>query len=735
MEEKKKNVLEKITNNKKIDVLDWLCISLEDLLTTNENGITYLECLINNGVDFDYKIKKEIGNSLEALYICAKNNKIDWLWNNCNEDLFFKEVEGNKKLIEYILENNVKTSSLFFPLFKKHTEIIDYLQKYNVKDEFTSLSNDIITKLFIKNEDGYLYDKYKDNPFIRKMALRKAPKELFVSYCIKNNDYELLKEGNESVLLYDIGNGKKVIDELFDKGYIPSFNWYTFESKELLDKLIEKKRFDLLYNAELPLLLSEYNDGDTYLDLMIEKHNEGIDVHLEQMAFDYICYPSEMTADLMLALARNDLQGYIPDVNINMLLYKSTSDRYSVIEYLINKDKDITKSKLLPLCYKNDDPKLAVILRNMGVDDTQIKHSVNEMRLVDQIIKSYNDDYSKDCVSLCPNLLLELKELFYNDEISNKNLIDDLIVSYKYLTSIENPKNSFFIKELEQLIEIKKHNPDRLLYVKGGDCSYFSESKGVVISDSFISTINHETSHALHYYLANNIEPDNYNQLIEKIRNNPNNIKRIEEYSNRFLELKRTIKSQISKSKINEYYDNLYQGNKLMDLHFFLNKSKEEQKERFKDDYNEQVLDTILARSFSIDEFIKQRTEIEIDEMVDATFRNDFGALIAIGDIIDAIYLGKFKNGIVYNDKGLNIKPAYGHGINYYRKGTKGFLEMIANYGSIIKSKDSDAMIEYLRYIVGDELVDTIKDVYENKIINSNIYIKDNIKGDMVNGR
>ena len=45
---------------------------------------------------------------------------------------------------------------------------------------------------------------------------------------------------------------------------------------------------------------------------------------------------------------------------------------------------------------------------------------------------------------------------------------------------------------------------------------------------------------------------------------------------------------------------------------------------------------------------------------------------------------------------------------------------MIADYGQIIKSKNGDEMIIYLRSIVGDEMVDMIKEFYEKRILDSN---------------
>ena len=50
---------------------------------------------------------------------------------------------------------------------------------------------------------------------------------------------------------------------------------------------------------------------------------------------------------------------------------------------------------------------------------------------------------------------------------------------------------------------------------------------------------------------------------------------------------------------------------------------------------------------------------------------------------------------------------------------------MIANYGTILKSKNSSKIFSYLRSIVGDELVNLLKDVYENNILDSKAYIHD----------
>ena len=222
--------------------------------------------------------------------------------------------------------------------------------------------------------------------------------------------------------------------------------------------------------------------------------------------------------------------------------------------------------------------------------------------------------------------------------------------------------------------------------------------------------------------------PSNYLEVIESVRNDPSTILKVKEYSDKFNEIKDMITKSISKSQIEEYYDSKYTGDSVIDLSNFLRSSKEEQKEKYKNAYSESVLDTLLAKTYSVDEYIKMRKEIEVFEMRDAILRNDYDAFIAIGDIIDAIFFGKYRNGVLLDEGGKSVGRAYGHGIGYYRNLSSGFDEMIANYGSILKSPHSKEILAYLRYIVGDQVVDMIEDCYQNRILNSTKYINEEEK-------
>ena len=720
-EERRNQMLDGIKSGKVSFIGSWNDITLSDLLSVDENNIPYFEYVFKNNVYFSEVVERELFSNLDVLYFCAKNDYFKRIYIVPDEDIYFEKSQDGKNLIEYIIKHNVEVSYSFFSKFEKHVELVDYLVKYDIFS-LSRLSPKLIDLLLEEQNGIYLVDKYIHDPDVMDVVFRKGTNNKILSYCSAKNDYTMLKDANEELLLYDMGDGKKVIEFLLDNEIDPTFSGFYFNSSYILELLVERNRFDLLYGADLSLLLSWYDGDRTFLDLMIEKQKQGIDVHLERLSFKYWNNPTKMTAMVLIKLAQNDFQAFVPSITSGMLLYKKYGEKESVLEQMIDIDRELVISKILPSCIDRNDPDFVLILKNLGIEDSVIDFKATETKFSDLYIDEYNERYARDSVSVCPELLYELKDLFYQDGISDKAAIDSLIISYTYLTSEESPNKEMFVQELKHLIDIKKNNYDKFTYTKTDDGAYFRRGGGVCLNNNVISTINHETSHALHYYLASNYVPENYLEVISRARSSEGMIDRVGEYSKRIAQLRENIRSDISKSKIEEYYKNLYQGDKLLELSLFLAKSKEEQKEELIRDYNEQVLDVILARTYSVDEFIRQRIEIEVFEMVDATFRNDYDALIAIGDIIDAIFMGKFMNGALFDENGLDIKSAYGHGISYYDNTFRGFAEMIANYGSIIKSQNSEGILIYLRSIVGDEVVDMIKNVYENNILGLQSY-------------
>lgn len=688
-------------------------ITLNDLLKKDKNNHYYLEYVCQKKLFFSRELADDILNNLEALKICIKYNYLNWIISINNEDIFLKKNKNGKNLMDYIFENNINYGFFFISYFNKRYEIIDYLLKYR-KEDIYQLSYNIVDLIFTEKKGRFIVDKYVDNDDFIKEIMMKVSSNKLVNYCIKKNNLSLLKYADEEVLLMRY-KGKYIIEYLLDLKIDSLFYNYYFKDKRIINILIARNRIDLLYKADLDLLFDNYNDK-TYFDLMIEEHKKGIDVHFEKMNINFNKYTSYIIALKLMYMAHNDIIGYVPEITIPMLLYKSKFDKKMVIEWLIEMDKDITINKIIDICRKKYEPDFGIILRNLGIDDNLIiikDESVKYYKLyIDKFNSNYIDDYNDE-------LLIELKNLFYQDNISDKEIIDTLIKSYQYLLRVNYDK---YIKEVKKLIEIKKNYPNNFVYKKSNNNSYFSSEKGIGIERIIISTINHETTHALHYYLSDEYVPDNYFEVRNRVVNDKNVLKRVKEYSIKFQEIKEQLLNTISKEDISNYYDLLYQGDNLLELAKFLMNSKDEKKEKYKNNYLKPVLDTILAKIYSTDEFIRQRKEIEKFDLIDSMFKCNYDAFIAIGDIIDEIFSGKFRNDVLYDESGNNINHTYGHGIKYYLYLNKNFLEMIANYGVIIKSKNSNEMILYLRSIIGNEMVDLLENVYEEKMLKSEIF-------------
>ena len=720
----KKSILEKIKNNECLQILwkEWKCLTADDLLSKDETNTSYFEYLCRNKVLFHYDLDdsclKGLKVNKEALLISLKYEHIKWISKFENEDIFFEPIIDGKNFIEYALENNMNWFGKSD--FKKRIEIIDYFYKFDASSIYL-LTTELISKLFEKVDGKYYYDKYKDDINVHIKVINKASFESIYNYCVDTNNYDLLKFCNEEVLLTNVENDKTLLEMMLDMNIVPV---YSIKEDKTLKIFVEKNRLDLLSKASLYDLSNKYDDNNTYLDLMLKEQKNGKEMYLETKDFGY--YKDKSVDDIvkiLLIYLKNNMIGYIIEKlndKLDVLMYKGKEDK-SVLEVLLDFDRDLIMTNIVNKLKIKKNAEFFIFLKSLGIDDKVLKIETDTKYFKDEYVKDSSAVYDKGYESEYEDLLIELRDLFYNDGESEKELVDALITSYRYLTSVNN---EFGIIELKNLIEIKKKEPKEFTYVSTNDGAYYSNKK-VHLSDLTIGTINHETSHALHYFLADEYIPEEYEDVVERARNNPQFIDRIKEFTAFFKTIESTIKENVVASKVDEYVGSKYTGDKLDELNKFLISTKEEQKEKLKDTYPEDVLDILLEKTYSVDSFIEQRKKIEERELMVAILFNDYSEYASISDIIDAIVRGKGMNDVIIDEKGENIGLSAGHGIGYYtsRNGEKGFFEMIANYGEIMKSKNAEKMIEYLRYIVGDEVVDMIDNCYRNKMLGSTRYI------------
>ena len=494
-------------------------------------------------------------------------------------------------------------------------------------------------------------------------------------------------------------------------------------------KILQKKSNYSILNfcTNVEQLFSYLDDGQLVIEYILDKKFDEYINHQNKDIIDIIdnCYKygSNELATLFIMMAEKGIINYVlPSISKDMLLCKKNDDEKSVIEWLLEYNKELAMTNIISKCEEKNDPDFVIVLKVLGIDDFDFDIKIPEVQFSREFIKQYNANYDNNCISPCEDMLIELQTLFYQDSISDKSLVDALIKSYRYLTSLGN---DLFIMEVRQLIEIKKRYPDKFVYKKINTGAYFSPNKGsLFLSNDVINIINHETTHALHFYLSDSHVPNNYFEVIERARNNPQIIQRIWNFKQKYDNIMEISASKVPFQKIDDYFDSMYRGKKRIKLEKFLKLAKKQQKQRFQSDYSEDVLDVIMTKSYSVDKFIEQRKKIEELEVYEAILDNEYVAFFAIGDIIDAIFLGQLYNGVLKNTDGSYIQIDTGHGIDYYSDSENGFDEMIAEYGTIIKSKNNKEMLSYLRYIVGDEVVDMIEDVYINRVLGSEKFIK-----------
>ncbi len=698
---KKEKLVEEIKNGSK-KVIKEKDIFLEDFLEPMEDGTTLLEFVVKNNVEFS-SFNHELFKNLDALVIL-----IGYKYNISiyDEKLLYKDIGNNKKLIDLLIEKgdifNITIAS------KNDLQIMDYCVKY---DRFDIINDKILEELFVERDGHFLAEKYlSNNKFISSLNFNKIDNSKLLKL-FKMGYKNVLINASEDLLLKEY-EGSTILEELLKSNIDPSFIGYDFNSPKIIEILYKFNRPDLMYKASLELLLNHPSKENNYLQYLIDCYNKGIDVHFEKR--NYIIEDKQLTARAYIQMTKNGLDGFLNDLDEDNLTAKDSENK-SLLYYLIQFDRDLTYNKILRLSVKSK-PSVYSELKLLGFDNAPIKLQYDKFDCDTIYRGENNDEYAKGIASPVEDLLTELRNLFEQDGKSDKSLIDALVISYRYTTSI----NPIFIEELKLLIEEKRKNPN-FCYRKEEDSGYFN-GREVIVPDSTISTLEHETGHALHCFLTGYEEPDDYEEVISSICNDQELMRKVGQYSKKFHEIRNEVYEK-STSVVSRYITKDSARVNSKEIEALLSKSREDQKKIYLErGYSEETLDIIFSDSFTLKEFIEQKKVIEIGEMADSIMRYEYDSFIAIGDIIDAIVEGRFHSNLLKTENNDIIRSSYGHGVRYYSRKDARFKEMVANYVQIIKSKHSKETLLLLRYIVGDELVDMLNKFYVTKIIKSKTY-------------
>ena len=772
-------------------LLEEYDLSINDLLIKDKNGTTLLEQMLKENIDIsNIDIDDDIMD-LEKIIkiidiITYKDNEVPEKIKNIFENTLFST--NNNEFFKNLVMKDILLFEKMIGFIVEHTEIVDLLCKYHLEYHLRYLNPEIIKKLITKDENGnYPIDKYVSNS----MAIKNISSLInfdenidfmihFIKLLVDNKLYSFFYDADENILLYKVYppktlletliennvnikvnniNNKEIIKILYDNKKLDLIgsnseniwlsntrdvfkdtmvkdqtvleymidNNYDIKISDIFEDdtlkiLYQKNRLDLLVIADATILMTKINDNYTYLDYILDCINKGD----FEYNIDNITAPikPDMKAEFYLDIARHDMIGYVKNsLNLNTLLKKY--DNKTLLDYFLDKNPELTLNKILDKSDKMN-YSVMIILKSRGIKDNDSILNINENN--DSFIKDTPDTYYGPLDNDSDYLIKELERLFISDGKSDKDLINLLITGYRNALFINY---DITIREIEKLIKIKKNNFDKFYYVKDKDSSYFSPNNGcILMNGGCISTIIHETGHALHYYLTELKVPDNYDEIVKRVRENNELLTKTSKYFEHCNKIMKNIKNyflNFANEVLTAHYS---KQENIMDIQGILSKDIDKYRDKFKSlKIPEKQLEQILQETFSVEEYIKREAIIVASELTDTTIRNNYASIGATNDIIDAIYRGKVCDGVLKSADGQKIVSFGGHGIRYYSQNKHGFDEMIAQFAVLVKFKGAEENLQILRNIVGDEIYNMISNFYYTNILEMDINKRKNQGG------
>lgn len=576
-------------------------------------------------------IVENIHENLEIIDLfCNSNNYfyLNYLSQEIITKLITKDNNGiypiekylnNKRLIEKIMPS-INDINVLLEICNRNNDY-DLIKAVKARMLITNYKDDKTVLLFLLNDKKVVPD-----------CLINIPEDIvFIKYLIKNNLYDYLKKASEDVLLMEVESGKTLLEFLIDKGYDPEIkyifnkktisilyrkqklnltkfvsddvllapvkelfgddslgdetlfeymirNGYKLNSSRISSEKLFKicyleQRPDLLEEASISDLLKPIDDTYTYFDYILDSiANKGLKIRVPSRPWS-----SDVNEHIKYytTIAKHDMMKYIGEIKAEKLL-KKYGDK-TLLEYLLDTDSDLTLNKILSDDLKAD-PDIAIILKKRGIVQKSVNVSKEENEYTTKYIKNINNHLG---IGALPEegerLLNELKLLFLTDGKSDKDLITALTAGYRNALMNNYDIN---IIEIKKLIEIKKENKDIFYYIKNDDGSHFSPSNGSIFCENAnTNTLLHETGHALHFYIADMKTPDDYQEIVERARENPEVLAKTKEYAANYRKLINNI-TLLVEQRYDSFFKSYYSPEKVEEIKKNLTKSKEEKKER-----------------------------------------------------------------------------------------------------------------------------------------------------------
>ena len=566
-----------------------------------------------------------------------------------------------------------------------------------------ALTDSNLQKMFIDKTDMFndpewkTLDTYSKINYLEEVIDPDARLE-YVKQCCKSDDIKNYSIADiiDLVKLFDGKNQARLLTEL------P----LTDEQLNIALDYVTPKTF-----------LTQMDDSRTLLDVILEDVKSGKRkiVVKELLSYD----PSVDTkVQYYITLAKHDMIAYANQLSVDDLL--DNKNGTTLLARLLDTDEDLTVNKILSNRVKSN-PKIATILKLRGLDTVKTEITFGT--------EKYNTDYLKkfnNTLGIGPipqkgeSLLNELQELFLNDGKSDKEIVESLVNGYRQGLIVDYDN---CVKELQNLVNVKKQNLNKFYYIKEKDSGYFKPITGSIYMDDAVAQVSlHETGHALHGYLAQSSTPENFTEVVGKAKSNPEFMKKVEEYSDYYMSVRNKVVTRVQK-EMNSYFKDYYTDERIEDIKYLLLKSRDELEQEFfflgmmDDELDSRLIDIIVKGMYTPEEYIETQKRIFINQLGNAVLESEYGGMTVIGDFIDGITDGAFYSGKLLNENG-KIITGCGHGLSYYFGTDHGFDEMVANFASMYKMPNAKENLQMLKDIIGEEMYDMISSYYYKNIVN-----------------
>ena len=510
----------------------------------------------------------------------------------------------------------------------------------------------------------------------------------------KNGKLKQLSElSDELFLTVQVDENKNLVDALLEAGM--KVHITETSNSKIIKSILNHKKTEYYRDIDPYAVFEQYDENNTFMDIIMQhkKEDNGISIRIPRSI-------NRTKARIIIEYVRHGFKGELGLMISNLLERDSTSGQ-NLLDFLLDEDRELTLTKVISE-KPQEDPRVKA-----GLMVHDFKGEVfTAANIRERFEKGKLEEYRAMPVTEEQEQLLNKLREVLSDEKSTPELVEMIVLNYRRLFAQNNP----CAYEVKHIIEMKERDkdfsvvsPDRQ---KGN--SYNSFLNSIEIQGLNVKAFNHEIGHALFENVSHRHVPEEFIEILERIRSDESHLKKVFEHSLEYRNAKATIRLR-ALDMIDDEFKKYVTEERMIEIDRTLRQlglSSSEIKKLFGKHERVRAID-----------FVEKEKEVRRKECESLLLENLYYNLTSVSDILDAIYAGKYIDGrLEYN--GRIIKGEWGHGQEYYMIGTELiFNEILADYSRIIKSPNPKEGIEMLTYYVGKELVDFLHRYYQEHIL------------------